>query len=61
VESSHSQIRLAQDGEYFDGHGSFRIEKLPSASSSTRATGPPDDEGSPRTTLYSAGRDDAGT
>jgi diacylglycerol kinase family enzyme/membrane-associated phospholipid phosphatase len=29
VESSHSQIRLAQDGEYFDGHGSFGIEKLP--------------------------------
>jgi diacylglycerol kinase family enzyme len=27
VESSRPQLRLSQDGEYFDGHGSFTIEK----------------------------------
>jgi diacylglycerol kinase family enzyme/membrane-associated phospholipid phosphatase len=29
VETSHGQLRLAQDGEHFDGHGRFVIEKLP--------------------------------
>lgn len=28
LDSSHQRLRLAQDGEYFDGHGSFVIEKL---------------------------------
>jgi undecaprenyl-diphosphatase len=29
VESPRERMRLAHDGEYFDGHGSFVIEKLP--------------------------------
>jgi hypothetical protein len=27
VESSRGRLRLARDGEHFDGQGSFRIEK----------------------------------
>ena len=29
AESPQPRLRLAHDGEYFDGHGSFVIEKLP--------------------------------